>query len=260
MYREYWKLERKPFENAPDPDFFYHAPEHAEGVERLGRLIKERRGAGLLTGEYGSGKTTLIRVLDGELDLDQYLVAHLNYPRLAAEEVAGEILQQLGADAAGDAIERMHQLGELLLRTSQEGSHTLVIVDEAQIIRDDRVLLELGRLLDFRLEGEHLVTFLLVGEPAVRERILRLPRFDQKIAVRHHISALDAHQTRAYIGYRLDVAGADRALFTEGAIEYVYDRTRGVPREINSMCDMALFVGARKQAKIVDERVVLRVA
>jgi general secretion pathway protein A len=260
VYTDYWKLERKPFENAPDPAFFYHAPEHAEAVERLGRLIVERRGAGLLTGDYGAGKTTLIRVLDEELDLDQHRVAYLNYPRLAAEELAGEILRQLGAEAVGDPIERMHQLGELLLQTSQEGSHTLVVIDEAQIIPDDKVLVELGRLLDFRLDGEPMVTFLLVGEPKVRERILRLPRFDQKIAVRHHISSLDAHQTRAYIGFRLDVAGADGALFTEGAIEYVYDRTHGVPREINSMCDMALFLGARKKAAIVDERVVLRVA
>lgn len=260
MYRSYWNLERNPFENAPDPDFFYHAPLHAEAVERLAGLIRERRGAGLLTGVYGCGKTTLIRVLNEELELDQHPVAYLNYPRLTADDVAGEILRQLGVVPPGDAIERSHRLGELLLATSKQGGHTLVIVDEAQIISEDAVLEELGRLLDLRLDGEFLATFLLVGEPAVRERILRLPRFDQRIEVRHHIAPLDAHQTRAYIGFRLDVAGADRALFTEGAIDYVYNRTQGLPREINSMCDMALFVGARKKATIVDERVVLRVA
>ena len=260
MYRQYWGLVRKPFENTSEPEFFYHAPEHAMAFDRVAEAIRGRQGAALLTGDYGCGKTTMIRVLVEELELDQQPIAYLNYPRLSAEEALSEILGQLGVNGEGDTVERLHQLGDRLLRTSKEGGHTLVIVDEGQIIPDDRVLRELERLLDFRLDGASLLTFLLVGEPSIAERVLRMPHLDRKIALRQHLPSLDRDQTRGYIAYRVDVAGAERMLFTDDAVDRIYERTRGVPREINSVCDMSLFVGARKKAAIVDEAIVRMVA
>ena len=260
MYEKYWGLDRKPFENAPAPEFFYHAPEHAVAFDRVAEAIRRREGAALLTGDYGCGKTTMIRVLVEELELDQQPIAYLNYPRMSADEALTEILGQLGVNGQGDVVERLHELGDRLLRTSKEGGHTLVIVDEGQIIPDDRVLLELERLLDFRLDGASLLTFLLVGEPTLADRVLRMPHLDRKIALRQHLPALDRDQTRGYIAYRLDVAGAQRMTFTDEAVDHIYERTHGVPREINSVCDMSLFVGARKKATVVDEAIVRSVA
>ena len=260
MYTEYWKLERKPFESAPDPEFFYHAPLHAEAFERLSRLIVGRQGAGVLTGACGSGKTMLLKVLDAELDLERFPVVMLKFPRLTGDEAAREILRQLDVEPSDDPAERKERLGERLLATSLEGGHTLVIVDEAHIISHDEVLEELGRLLDFRLDGEFMATLLMVGEPAVLQRVARKPRFDQRLVVRQHLDPLDTHQTHAYIGYRLEVAGADGPLFTEAAVEHVHARTGGVPREINSMCDMSLMVGARKRAERITEEIARMVA
>lgn len=260
MYTEYWKLDRKPFESAPDPEFFYHAPRHAEAYERLARLIQGRQGAGVLTGCAGSGKTTLLRVLDTELELSRYPVVMLGFPRLTADAAAREVVRQLGVEPSDDLAVRKNRIGERLLATSLEGGHTLVIVDEAHIITDDGVLDELGQLLDFRLDGEFMATLLLVGEPAVLQRVARRPHFDQRFIVRHHLDPLDAHQTRAYIGYRLEVAGADRPLFSEEAVQRVHLRSGGLPREINSVCDMSLLVGARRRADLITEEIVRMVA
>lgn len=260
MYTEYWKLERKPFENTPDPEFFFLSPEHAEAVERFAYLFNERKGGGLLTGEYGCGKTTMVRVLGERLDLDQHRVAYLNYPRFSREDLLGEILYQMGEDAEGDNVARMHRLGELFYRTSAEGGHSIVIIDEAQIIPEDGVLEELRLLLNFQLENAFLVSFLLVGQPEVRERIIRMPQLDQRIAVRYHLHSFDLDHTRSYIAYRLDVAGADRELFTDEATEVVYEHSLGTPRRINNLCDMSLFVGARKKVDVVDEDIVRQVA
>jgi general secretion pathway protein A len=259
MYTEYWGLERKPFENAPDAEFFYHAPEHALALDGLRGLIRDRRGAALLTGAYGCGKTTTIQALIADLELDQQTVARLDYPRLAAKELAGEILRRLGAAPEVPA-EDSQRLGERLLHTSREGGHTLVIVDEGHFIPDDDVLVELGRLIDLSLDGAPMATFLLVGEPSLADRIHRLPGLDRMVDLRHHIPALDHDQTRSYIAYRLDVAGASRVLFTEKAMGLVYEWSGGMPRQINSVCDMSLFIGARRTAQAVDEEIVRMVA
>lgn len=260
MYEEYWKLERKPFENTPDPEFFWLSPEHAEALDRFVYLISERKGAGLLTGEYGCGKTTMVRVLSERLDLEQHRVAYLNYPRFGPDQLLAEILYQLGEDVEGDNVARMHRLGELFYRTSLEGGHTLVMVDEAQIIPDDRVLEELRLLLNYQMEDAFLVTFLLIGQPELRERVMRLPQLDQRIAVRYHLHNFDLANTGSYVAYRMETAGADRTVFTEDAIEEIYDRSLGTPRRINNLCDMSLFVGARKKLETIDAEIVRQVA
>ncbi|MFN2383188.1 MAG: ExeA family protein [Gemmatimonadota bacterium] len=260
MYTTYWNLERKPFENTPDPDFFYLSPEHAEALDRFAYLLGERKGAGLLTGEYGCGKTTMVRVLGERLDLEQHRVAYLNYPRFSPDALLGEILYQLGADASGDNVARMHRLGEIFYRTSEEGGHTIIIVDEAQILPEGGVLEELRLLLNFQLADAFLVTFLLVGQPELRERIMRLPPLDQRIAVRYHLHNFDLDNTRAYIAFRLDVAGADRELFTEDAVEAIYARTFGTPRRINNVCDLCLFMGSRRKVELITDEIVQLVA
>lgn len=260
MYTEYWKLARKPFENTPDPGFFFLSAEHAEALERFVYLIQERKGAGLLTGEYGCGKTTMIRVLGEWLDLEEHRVAYLNYPRFGPDQLLAEILHQLGEDTSGDNVERMHRLGEIFYRTNLDGGHTLVIIDEAQIIPDDSVLEEIRLLLNFQLEDAFLVTLLLIGQPEVRERVLRLPQLDQRIAARYHLHNFDRPTTGSYIAYRMATAGADRPVFTEGAVEEIFERTFGTPRRINSVCDMSLFIGARRGAEEIDADIVRMVA
>ncbi|MDX1660361.1 MAG: AAA family ATPase [Gemmatimonadota bacterium] len=260
MYETHWKLESKPFENTPDARFFWLSPEHSEALDRLSHLLRERKGAGMLTGEYGCGKTTMVEVLDERLDLGQHRVAYLDYPRLKPGELLGEILRQFGEDPDGDNVSRMHRLGEMFFHTALDGAHSIVIVDEAQIIPDDMTLEELRLLLNFQLENEHLVTLLLIGEPELRERVIRLPALDRKIAVRYHLQAFDLDQTGSYVAYRMERAGAETEVFTPDAVEAIYEKSHGTPREINSVCDMCLFVGARKGLEKIDGSAVRKVA
>lgn len=260
MYTEYWRLERRPFENDADPAFFFLAPEHAEAVQQLAGLFEARGGAGLLTGGYGCGKTTIVRALGERLDLERHRVAYLSHPRFSREELLGEILRQMGEDSAGDRVARVRRLGDLFVRTRAEGGHSVVILDEAQIVSGDGVLEELRALLEFRLDGVFLMSFVLVAQPRIRERILRMPRLDQEILVRCHVHALDLDHTRAYIAFRLATAGSDRLLFSDEAARLVHERSRGMPRRINDLCDLALFVGARKRVDRIDGEFVRRVA
>ena len=260
MYTDHWKLERKPFENTPDPAFFYLSPSNAEALDRFAYLVNERKGAGLLTGEYGCGKTTMIQMLNERVDLDQHRVAHLRYPRFDREELLVEMLRQLGEEPNGDGVSRMMRLGELFYRTSEEGAHTLVIVDEAQIINDRDVLEELRLLLNHQLEDAHLVTFLLVGQPELRSQVMEVPPLDQRIEVRYHLEPLDRSHTGSYVAFRMEVAGRSDPVFSEEAIDWIYEKSGGTPREINSMCDMSLFLGARRGVHEIDNDLVRMVA
>jgi len=260
VYTEYWRLERRPFENDADPAFFFLAPEHARAVQRLAGLFEARGGAGLLTGGYGCGKTTIVRALGERFDLERNRVAYLSHPRFSRDELLGEILRQMGEDSSGDRAARVRRLGDLFDRTRAQGGHSVVILDEAQIVSGDGVLEELRALLEFRLDGVFLMSFVLVAQPRIRERILGMPGLDREIVVRCHVRALDLDLTRAYIEFRLERAGADRPLFSDGATRFVHERSRGMPRRINDLCDLALFVGARKRVDRVGGEIVRRVA
>ncbi|HUP00081.1 MAG TPA: AAA family ATPase [Gemmatimonadota bacterium] len=256
MYTEYWQLERKPFENTPDPEFFYPSAEHEEALDRFLYLMEGRMGAGMLTGEYGSGKTTMVRVLRERLDLDQYRMAYLDYPRFSSNGFLEEILYQLGEDPEGDNLDCRHRLGDIFYETSEAGGHTLVIVDEAQVIPDESALEELRLLLNFQLEDASLVTLLLVGQPEFRERVRKSPQLDQRITVRYHLHNFDLDGTRAYIKHRLERAGAKNSLFTDAAVETIYRNTLGTPRRINNVCDLCLFTGARQGVKQIGDEIV----
>lgn len=260
MYTAYWQLDRKPFENTPDPDFFYLSPEHGEALDRFMFLLDGRKGAGMLTGEYGSGKTTMIRVLRQRMDLEHFRMAYLDYPRFTADGLLKEILYQLGEEANGDNLDCRHRLGDVFFQASEAGDHTLIIVDEAQVIPDGGALEELRLLLNFQLEDAFLVTVLLVGQPEFRERVRKLPQLDQRITVRYHLHNFDLEGTRSYISYRLDRAGARNSIFTEPAVETIYNRTLGTPRRINNVCDLCLFTGARQQATRITDEIVKMVA
>lgn len=260
MYTAHWHLDQKPFENTPDPEFFYLSSEHAEALDRLQYLVDGRMGAGMLTGEYGSGKTTMVRVLRQRLDLDQYRLAYLDYPRFSSDGLLKETLYQLGEDSGGDNLDCRHRLGDMFYQTSAAGAHTLVVVDEAQVIPENGALEELRLLLNFQLEDAFLVTVLFVGQPEFRERVRKIPQLDQRITVRYHLHNFDLEGTRLYISHRLKRAGARDSIFTDPAVEAIYRSTLGTPRRINNICDLCLFTGARQQAQQITDEIVRIVA
>jgi general secretion pathway protein A len=260
MYEAYWELTEPPFDNSPNPKFFYLSPEHEEALVRLVYTIRHRKGCGMLTGEYGCGKTTLSRTLIQRLEAERYEIGLLTNPRWNATDFLREALYQLGVETkeTGKA-ELLHMLNDLFFRNFREGRDTVIIVDEAQLLEDDGVLEELRLLMNFQTDDRFLVTVLLIGSPELRDKIRKLKHLDQRITIRYHLNTLDYGHTAAYIAHRLTMAGRTAPIFTEEAVRLIFDFTRGTPREINNLCDVALLVGYTKRVREIGEKVVAEV-
>jgi general secretion pathway protein A len=260
MYEAYWRLSEPPFDNSPNPKFFYLSPEHEEALVRLVYTVRHRKGCGMLTGEYGCGKTTLSRALIQRLEAERYEIGLLTNPSWNAVDFLREALYQLGTEARDQTkSELLHQLNDVFFRNFRDGRDTVLIVDEAQLIEDDMVFEELRLLMNFQTDERFLVTLLLIGSPELRERVRRLKHLDQRIAIRYHLNTLDYTHTAAYVAHRLKMAGRTESIFTEEAIKLIFDFTRGTPREINNVCDVALLVGYTKRVNEVGEKIVAEV-
>jgi len=261
MYEAFWGLSEKPFENSPDPRYLFPSAEHRRAVDLLTYAVREQRGGALLTGDYGCGKTLLIRVLVQELERDGVQTAVINYPKLSGTDLLREIVYQLGSEVRSNSrLKLAHEVGRILHEGVKRGKHTVIIVDEAQVIERQSVLDELRLLLNYQLNDRFLLTMLLVGQPELREHVTALPQLDQRLAVRSHLHTFDLVDTARYISYRLGVAGASRQLFTQDAVEAMYNRSYGCPRRINNLGDLCLWTGFQKTVSEIGADVVESVA
>lgn len=260
MYEAYWELSEPPFDNAPNPKFFYLSPEHEEALVRLVYTVRHRKGCGMLTGDYGCGKTTLSRALIQRLEAERYEIGLLTNPGWSSTDLLREVLYQLGVETQETRKpELLHLLNDVFFRNYQAGRDSVVIIDEAQLINDDAVFEELRLLMNFQTAERFLVTLLLIGSPELAAKVRRLKHLDQRITLRYHLKPLDYTHTASYIAHRLRMAGQPNQLFTEEAIKLVFDFTRGTPREINNLCDVALLVGYSKRVKEIGEKIIAEV-
>lgn len=256
MYKEYWKLTEKPFENTPDPRFFYHSPDHEEALMRIQYVIRERKGAGLLTGEYGSGKTVLTRLVVKELSqqANNYKIALIVNPSLSVVDFLKEIAFQIeGKEYTGTKLRILHVINDILYKSMKEQKDVVVIVDEAQIINRPELFEELRLLLNFQLNDRFLLSLILVGQPELREKIDRLPQLKQRMAISYHLNVLNREEAAHYIEHRCKIAGAERSLFTEEATQLIAGHSGGVPRRINTYCELALMQGMLDKKEVVDK-------
>lgn len=260
MYKEYWGLREKPFENTPDPRFIYYSSKHEEALSRMLYCIRERKGAGMLTGEYGSGKTLLSRVLLEELSADRYSDVLIFNPVLSPIEFLKEIAYQLGQDSVPDSkIDIIHILNGILYDNYSKGKDTVILIDEAQAIVSDEVFEELRLILNFQLNNAFLLTLILLGQPELTKKISKIPQLDQRLAIRYFLSSLNEAESYEYIKHRLGVAGKSDGIFAESALELIFHASGGIPRVLNNICDMCLLVGFGAKKKIVDREVVREV-
>jgi general secretion pathway protein A len=257
LYIDFWKLKEKPFENTPDPKFFYSSPEHQEAKERLEYVVQENKGAALLTGDYGCGKTMLLRKIVSSISPERFEVAYLGNPRWSPEEMLKEVLFQLEEENPPSGIlELGRKIEEVLFRNIEENKDTLIIIDEAQLIQSDRVLEELRLLLNFQLNDRFMITMVMAGQPELRERVMAIPQLEQRMFIKYHLHTFDYDTTKAYINHRLRAAGAERPIFTDDALETIYHHSFGTPRRINNICDISLLVGFQKKLEMVDSNLV----
>lgn len=263
MYTAYWGLLEKPFENTPDPRYFYYSLKHEEALSRLLYAVEERKGSMMLSGDYGSGKTLLSRVILGKLMQEEakYRVALVVNPAIPVLEILAEIVYQLGENISPQArkTDILRILNGVLYKTAEDDRHTVIIVDEAQAIEDGFVFEELRLLLNFQLNERFLLTLLLLGQPELREKIERLPQFKQRLALRYHLTTLTGSETKNYIEYRCAVAGRKEPIFSDGASQLIFDYSKGIPRQINNICDLSLVIAMGEKLKYVDERIISEV-
>lgn len=262
MYEDYWGFKEKPFENTPDPRFFYCSIKHEEALLRLLYAVQEKKGAAMLSGEYGSGKTLLSRLVLGKLmqQEDKYNVALVVNPAIPVLELLAEIVYQLGAEHSSQdrKIDILNRLNDILYRTVKNDKHTVIIIDEAQVT-DESVFEELRLLLNFQLNERFLLTLLILGQPELREKIEKLPQFKQRLAVQYHLTTLSEPETKSYIEHRCKVAGRDQPLFLEPTYKLIYGYSNGVPRKINNLCDLSLVVGMGDDVTHIDEQIIQEV-
>ena len=262
MYEEYWGLSEMPFENTPDPKFLYYSPQHKEALSRLLYIVEQGKGAGMLSGVFGCGKTVLGRALFNRLNKNVYQIAFINNPHLKPVELLRAIARQLGAENLPEKITEMSKdhfsevIGDILLNNVKDGKETLVIIDEAHVIDDLDVLEELRLLLNFQAENRFLLTLLLMGQPELKERIHKNKQLSQRIALGYHLEPLSKEETANYMTHRLQVAGGGSALFAENCVEPVLENSGGIPRRINQICDLCLATGFQKKADRIDREIV----
>jgi len=260
VYLEYWGLKVPPFENLPNPDFLYFSPKHEEAMTRLLYATHGRKGAAMLTGDVGMGKTTLTRAFVRQLPEEKFDIGIIANPSLSPVDFLKEILYQLNVDENTDSkVDLLRLLNSKSLSNAQEDKTTVVIVDEAQAIKDEDTMEELRLLLNFQMNDRFLLTLILVGQPELRKRVEKIPQLSQRISIKYHLSPLDFPETVKFIFFRLKVAGLEKSVFSEQAIKLIYQVTGGIPRSIVNLCDLCLLVGFSYKVPLINSKLVEKV-
>ncbi len=242
MYEKYFYFKEKPFHITPDPKFLYLSRNHREAIDLMNFGIREKKGFIMLSGEVGTGKTTLCRALIDRLPAKVGTALILN-PVLSGKELLKTIVADFGLKSHDRTLKgHMDCLNEFLLKSASAGGTAAIIIDEAQNLSTET--LEMLRLLsNLETEKEKLLQIVLVGQPELRDKLgmPELRQLNQRVIVRHHLLPLDMEETDAYIRNRLFVAGgASTVRFTDDSVKAVYSASTGIPRMINIICDRAL--------------------
>lgn len=257
MYEKYWGLNRLPFENVPDPDCIYLSSKHDEALMRLLYATKSEKGAAMLTGEIGCGKTTISRAFIKELSTEEYEVGLVANPMLSPIDFLKEINYQLGCDKAAETkSDLLRVLNEQMMGNLNDQKKTVLIIDEAQAIEDVNTFEELRLLLNFQLNDKFLLNLILIGQPELKDKVAKIEQLQSRIAISYHLRPLNPQDTARYIVFRLKKAGLKKVMFTREAITKIFEYTTGVPRNINNICDLSLLVSYSSQAKVIDSKII----
>ncbi len=262
MYEEYWKLKSRPFKNTPDPGFFYHSVQHDEALMKLSYAVNENMGGAMLTGAYGCGKTLLSRVLVEQIKSTAIPVTCIAQPdmlpldllRTLARAISDAEISAQRSDLLADALLEVIEKG--LVENRRDGKQSVIIIDEAHMI-DNQSALEMTRLLlNFQDADGFMLTLLLIGHPELAKRVTALKQLAQRIPITCDLDHFTREDSMGYIQSRLRVAGLEKDPFTEDALDLVHTNSGGIPRRINTMCDVSLALGAAQQVTNIDANLV----
>ncbi len=256
MYESYWHLDRRPFDVNIDPTFHYPSQAQQGTLLKLRYTIENHRGAALLAGTPGTGKTHLVRMLEHQLDATNYTFLHMVFPQMTPGELLAYVADELGAPAADSAQRSVDQsirrIEHQLAANLADARHTVLAIDEAHLLADCETLETIRLLLNFDAANQSCLTLLLVGQVALLPAVERLPALGQRFAIQTLVEPFSLEETAAYVNHRLAVAGAPTSIFTAEAIEAIHTLTQGTPRAINHLGDLALLVGFAEQMTTLD--------
>jgi len=262
MYTEFYELKELPFALTPDPRYIYFTPSHTEVMANLHYGIESGRGLIVVTGEVGTGKTTMLRWVMQRLDRT-VLVAYIFNPRLSVPEFYQHLAALFDIRNWETKSDLLIELGKVLDSRHSRGLRTVLIVDEAHGL-SPAVLEEVRLLCNFESDTAKKLQIVLTGQPELRV-VLNYPdlrQLKQRVSLRCEITALpNVEETAQYIHSRLKIAGAPRAnIFSPGAIDYIFRCSEGIPRNINNLCDNALLNGFAAGESVISRAIVEEVA
>jgi len=261
MYKEYYHLSECPFNITPDPRFLYMTGQHREALNHLLYGIRERKGFICVTGEVGTGKTTICRAMLAELKENFHTALILN-PMLTETQLLRAIIDEFGIETkCRDRFGYIKLLYEFLLRINSQGRDAVLIIDEAQDMSTN--CLEMTRLLsNLETDRQKLLQICLLGQPELRDRLEKpkLRQLAQRITVRYHLQPMSRDETEGYLRHRLAVAGRSQGtsaiLFDRGAVKEIFRYSRGTPRLINAIGDKALLAAYVNRTSQIGRRIV----
>ncbi len=245
MYLDFYGLKEKPFSLTPDPQFLYLSESHRTAIDSLLYGIKQREGFMVVTGDIGTGKTTICRALLDKFDGNVKTAVIFN-SFVTEGELLRAILQDLGFTSIGRTkAERIDALNRFLLQQLSQDGHVILIIDEAQNLSIP-VLEQIRMLSNLETTKEKMLQIILFGQLELNQKLrsVKLKQLNQRIAIRHHILPLNREETESYIYQRLTVAGSHGGItFSKSALDEIYRFTKGTPRLINLLCDRSLIAG-----------------
>ena len=254
MYCQFYGLKERPFNVTSDPAFFFLSRKHKEALSHLLYGVSQRKGLIVLTGEIGTGKTTLCRFFLNQLSKNVKTAFILN-PSFSDIELLEAIVNDFGVSAKDNSrLGLLWELNKFLLRESEATNNVVLIIDESQNLKA-RLLEQIRLLSNLETEKDKLLQVILVGQPELNRKLnlYDLRQLRQRIMVRFHITPLELDEIKSYIIHRLNIAGAaNRIQFSDEAIKVISDFSGGTPRLINMACDRALLAGFVAESNVID--------
>ena len=261
MYKSYFGLKENPFNLTPDPRYLFLSRKHQEALSHLRYGIKERKGFVLITGNIGTGKTTLIRALLSDLDRNVKTALIFN-AYISDQEILHAILQEFGIQADSNLTNKqcIDLLNRFFLKCYQKNQNAVLFLDEAQNL-SPKVLEQIRMLSNLETEKEKLLQIVMVGQSELKDMLNEegLRQLNERISVRYDLDTLEKNDVRSYILHRLTVAGAKGMIhFSKWAFRSIYKVSNGNPRLINSICDRALLIAYSRDRFSIDKEIILQ--
>jgi len=265
MYKDFFNFREEPFNITSDPEFFFPSVRHEEAFSHLLYGIKQRKGIMVISGEIGTGKTTLCRTLLNQLDETVKTALILN-PDFSSVQLLQLILKDFGIkSSAKNKFSLIDALNSFLIEETSRGNNIVLIIDESQNLAM-RQLEQIRLLSNLETEKQKLLQIILVGQPELMDKLKHpsLRQLNQRIAVRYHMLPLQKEDIESYINHRLKIASRSEngtaKIFTVDAVDAIAEISRGTPRMINLLCDRALLAGFTQEEKTIDKHIIFKSA